>query len=80
MKQNVGRVVPYNIFFLRAKTVLQLVNSAGKPIGSVVLEKDTDILIGFSQPNETGKLISYRTVACEPAKGLYQVQEVPKLK
>ena len=65
----------YDPFKLRAGSVLQIVNPKDKVIGSLVLQEDTDILLGFCQRNEQGALIKYKTVACVTDKGIYRVRE-----
>jgi hypothetical protein len=64
----------FNPFSLRAGTTLQLVNREEKIIGTLILKKDADIVLGFAQENQEGVLIFYKTVTCCPAKGIYCVR------
>jgi hypothetical protein len=74
-QKNTSPIAAFNPFQLRAGTRLQMVNAEEKIIGDLFLENDADIILGFTQKNQVGVTTSYKTVACYPEKGIYQVRE-----
>ncbi|MDD4901569.1 MAG: hypothetical protein PHE24_00310 [Patescibacteria group bacterium] len=61
---------------LPAGKKLRLVNIKGTEIGEVILKDQTDVMMSFSQENESGKMVRYKITFCDLFKGEFYVQEI----
>jgi hypothetical protein len=67
--------LPANPFLLPKGKKLFLVNRKGGVIGEVILKEQRDVMMGFSQTNEADIMVSYKTINCDPARGIFFIQE-----